>query len=562
MKKISLILAIAYSLASCEQEFSADPRTAEHPTGVVSVGQAVGPTSREVYKWPFSKTSIWNMPIHNNAQYVNANLAYTWLGEDEEPIILTPTAPLTDVYKNGWNTTDRCTNLDGLLTRLPIPAGVVMTAGGTPNQSAAILKADGEHLYQCQPFHRCVAGGPAYAAWSKNHGAWVNDPTRDSEGCISIYGEGIVGGHGASALSSLGGSIRLHELVPGGAIRHALKILVNAPQIAYNNDGSPGYRWPALLADDYAATHYKGSVPALEMGALLALPPAFDPNTLASGPARIIAQALKDYGAYLCDDTARDCLAFSTASEPEGSVREQFERQWGFAFVSNWPVVPGTPTSSAWLADLNTISKNLKVVSNNTAATIGGGPTSDFTNRRAAMAPDFGSANATTAPVPNGVYTLTARHSGKRLDVTGAVATDGTSVQQWSTTNGANQEWQVTLVGAGYYTLTARHSGKLLALDLNAATNGGHSNATTNGVRVFQYGTSVSDNRLWKVEAVPGGYYQLTNKASGKCLDVEGGPGATGEGVKVHSWAYGGGTNQQWKLEPSASLAPAARLPQ
>jgi len=29
--------------------------------------------------------------------------------------------------------------------------------------------------------------------------------------------------------------------------------------------------------------------------------------------------------------------------------------------------------------------------------------------------------------------------------------------------------------------------------------------------------------------------------------DVTGGAGATGDGVKIQLWSYGGGTNQQWK---------------
>jgi hypothetical protein len=32
------------------------------------------PTSREAWSWPFSSTSIWNMPIGSNARYQAANL--------------------------------------------------------------------------------------------------------------------------------------------------------------------------------------------------------------------------------------------------------------------------------------------------------------------------------------------------------------------------------------------------------------------------------------------------------------------------------------------------------
>ncbi|UYZ63624.1 DUF4832 domain-containing protein [Hymenobacter weizhouensis] len=163
-----------------------------------------------------------------------------------------------------------------------------------------------------------------------------------------------------------------------------------------------------------------------------------------------------------------------------------------------------------------------------------------------------------TAGLANGIYTLTARHSGRRLDVSGSSTADGAKVQQYWPNPSDAQRWQLTAVGQeGYYTLTAQCSGKKLALDTNSQTNGGFSDLTSNGVQVFQFGTDNADNRLWKVETTAEGFYTLTNKASGKCLDVAGGPGATSDGVRVLSWAYVGGTNQQWKLEASPSPAAA-----
>ena len=46
--------------------------------------------------------------------------------------------------------------------------------------------------------------------------------------------------------------------------------------LAFRQDGTPGYRWPAFVADSYAnAWTYRGDVADLEMGALLALKPNF-----------------------------------------------------------------------------------------------------------------------------------------------------------------------------------------------------------------------------------------------------------------------------------------------
>ena len=39
----------------------------------------------------------------------------------------------------------------------------------------------------------------------------------------------------------------------------------------------------------------------------------------------------------------------------------------------------------------------------------------------------------------------------------------------------------------------------------------------------------------------------VTRNAPTVGWDVTGGAGATGDGVKIQLWSYGGGTNQQWK---------------
>lgn len=46
------------------------------------------------------------------------------------------------------------------------------------------------------------------------------------------------------------------------------------------------------------------------------------------------------------------------------------------------------------------------------------------------------------------------------------------------------------------------------------------------------------------------GYYRLVNRRSGKVLDISG--AATADGAKAIQWAWTGGANQQWRLEPNA----------
>ncbi|TDB70867.1 RICIN domain-containing protein [Micromonospora sp. KC721] len=52
------------------------------------------------------------------------------------------------------------------------------------------------------------------------------------------------------------------------------------------------------------------------------------------------------------------------------------------------------------------------------------------------------------------------------------------------------------------------------------------------------------------VVALPAGYHRLVNRRSGKVLDVSG--ASTANGAKAIQWAWTGGANQQWRLEPNA----------
>ncbi|MEO8417057.1 MAG: hypothetical protein ABI472_25560 [Ginsengibacter sp.] len=341
---------------------------------------------RNALKWPFSKTSIWNMPIHKDAHYVPANIIIPKYGisADEDYLVLNPTAPITNIYTNhaGWDRSkDRCLVEGDLLFSAPIPSGFVINKnnwlGATPNAGLAVLMPDGRTIKQTQPFARCAAGGDATSEYV----------FKDQD----IYGTGEAGAHGASGMSAIGGTVRLGELVPGGVIRHALKInLYCHTNVALNQDGTPGYRWPATSADGYAADsvnnptgYYNGKISAMEIGALVAIPDKINIHALQfeTPAAKILATAFQNFGAYIVDDTYYEVLAIETEFSPEGRMIDEFKKQWGFDFESN----KDTP----WNRDINKILIALQVVNNNTAATIGGGNTNDFKNRLAPMSPDL-----------------------------------------------------------------------------------------------------------------------------------------------------------------------------
>ena len=97
------------------------------------------------------------------------------------------------------------------------------------------------------------------------------------------------------------------------------------------------------------------------------------------------------------------------------------------------------------------------------------------------------------------------------------------------------------------YQLTARHSGKVLEVD-----GGG----TANGTNVQQGADNGAPAQRWKIEPTSDGYFKLTCQASGKVLDVAG--VSTADGANVHQWEYVGGNNQQWRLEAPGTAARTA----
>ena len=179
---------------------------------------------RNKYKWPFAGDSIWNVPIGGDAVYVAGGIGVaTAMGMtvDEDVIVQRAAAPLKPVVLNdaGWDPAKtRCGSLKPgqflYPDPLPVPADFSTDPGylgSTPNMSAAILLPDGQTIRQTQPFHVCGAGGT------------VTSQYRFPDENIA-FGAGIAGAHGASGMSSIGGTLRVGELVPGGTIRHALKV--------------------------------------------------------------------------------------------------------------------------------------------------------------------------------------------------------------------------------------------------------------------------------------------------------------------------------------------------
>jgi hypothetical protein len=345
--------------------------------GVVSGGGTGGGSgggssagSRDPLKQPFASTSIWNMPIGSGATYVPANLSpnpagneFAFMpGADSEQIVLTPTAPLTDIrYSSAaWSGADRCVTGGAVIAQVPMPSNFIVPHS-THNNGASFLKPDGRTIVQVQPLARCSVGGYATAL------AQAAD--------VDLYGGGITGMHGGSGLSSIGGSIRLGELRPGQqGPKHALKVNVYAKGALYQaTTNTEGFRWPATTCDSYAIGWYgtdgNNTNTAMKQGALLAIRASVDINSLGlvTEPARQLAWTLQNYGAYIVDDTYAPGFDFSLEDGAAGSKAAEFQADYGFAFAQK------VGTQTTWVQDMQKIVAALYVVDNNSPSSIGGG---------------------------------------------------------------------------------------------------------------------------------------------------------------------------------------------
>lgn len=325
---------------------------------------------RDPLKWPFSKTSIWNMPIGSDALYVHAHIEKALAAGmtiDEDYIVMSPDAPLMDIAQNfaAWDRTkNRCT-IDGkVLFSAPVPQSFIVSPetwdGIVPNAGLAVLMPDKRTIKQTQPFAHCEEGKPGTSRYLFED--------------VDIYGDGIYGSHGGSGLSAIGGTLRTGELTPtSGPIKHAMKVNIFGKKNIYYDAETKGFRWPAKRADGYAASNYYKNrtsevVRECRMGALLALPAKMNLDSLGfeTKPAQILAEAFQNYGAYLVDDTAWDVYAIETEWSPEGRFTVDFEKNWGFSMKEKRKDTP-------WARDMDRIFLNLHVVDNNLPETTGGG---------------------------------------------------------------------------------------------------------------------------------------------------------------------------------------------
>jgi beta-glucanase (GH16 family) len=145
---------------------------------------------------------------------------------------------------------------------------------------------------------------------------------------------------------------------------------------------------------------------------------------------------------------------------------------------------------------------------------------------------------------PTAWYTVQNVNSSLCADQANGSMANGTPLQQWPCHSGLNQQWQFHPTDSGYYNVVPR-----TATNMTWDVTGG-AGATGNGVKVqlWTFGGSGGTNQQWKPESLANGRWRFRARHSGRCLDV---PGAsTTAGVQLQQWDCNGTGAQSFVLAP------------
>jgi len=332
---------------------------------------ASGAASRSPYQWPFSWDSIWNMPIAASARYAPAGIKSAATYQDrttQDYDSIDPSAPVV--------TLTNARRASGSIGPVSVHSAAGMSANGQWNTCAAFLGTDNTSVYQGQTTQLAAGGNASFGGVADN--AWKP---------VNIRGGGTAGCQGGSGLSGLGGTLTLADLTQSGPITHVLKVALDG--VINYSSANGGYRWPALNADTGyndrgSGNFYGGSNPSVQPGSLLALPRSISPASFSNPTVAKLARAAQDYGVYIVDTTATGSTwnYSSVITNYDASTRLKV----GLC-TSATPCYHPSSKASVIGSQLDTLLKDLQVITNNTPSTPGGGAVG--TSRCAPYAPAF-----------------------------------------------------------------------------------------------------------------------------------------------------------------------------
>lgn len=311
-----------------------------------------------LWNQPYSSRSIWNMPIHKNAEYQFIGDDFYHHNKYVDDVYITyvsPDDPLVRLRENDCGTWEEkcedCGPHPVLPDQIRFPN---MNIGcGSANNTFAFAFPDDAYMFSQAMGRKNETGTLYFRPWTK------------LEKGVDLCGAGLEeGGHGATGLSALGGTIRKGELIGDKNIDHVLKVTAWAIEYCFPSN----HRWPAKTSDGYSE-RYRGNRENLKIGALLALHKDMDVDAMGfeTEVGKKLALAARDYGIYFVEDSY-------DWGEGQGAwgwvleygVQEETERSYGIN-------MRGSGSDTPYFRDIDRITRNLYVVNNNGPGMIGGG---------------------------------------------------------------------------------------------------------------------------------------------------------------------------------------------
>ncbi|WP_081867624.1 RICIN domain-containing protein [Hymenobacter sp. IS2118] len=148
-----------------------------------------------------------------------------------------------------------------------------------------------------------------------------------------------------------------------------------------------------------------------------------------------------------------------------------------------------------------------------------------------------------TGPAVGRNYEISARHSGKALEVENGSLANGARLQQVAGATAPNQQWELVETGNGYVRIVNRNSRKSLDID---------GPSTANGALVHQWQNLLTDSQYWQILGNGDGTYRVINKFSNKALEIRNAALTDGAGVQQSTWASA--DNQRWGFRDQGAV--------
>ena len=153
------------------------------------------------------------------------------------------------------------------------------------------------------------------------------------------------------------------------------------------------------------------------------------------------------------------------------------------------------------------------------------------------------------AVLQDGVYIVgNAADTNYHWDISGQNMSNGGNLNVWTTLPDSQMDAQRFAIQHdedGYYTIRALHSGKVL--DVSGAL-------AANGTNIQQYTSNGTDAQKWLIIQNSDGSYSFVSKCNGKYLDLNGG-GQPTNGQNIACWSGNTTTAQKWYPTLTSNLA-------